>query len=412
MRVLMLTIELPYLTGGGGGNLRQYHMIRELSRRHEIWLVSAALPWEMEKVAEVAPFCERLEIVPHRFRFRPPKRRWHYWLNRVTYLRSPYPFEVERFQHLLAEFRRRVELLCREGTPEVLDVEQSNIAHWGSLVPRQLPRVLVMYDVLTDVARLKLGLRRPWREKLVDRIEHLKTRRYERRHLRDYGALVVVSDADLALVRALAPGASVSVVPNGVDTGYFVPGGAADDGANLVFTGSMGHPPNEDGVLYFGSQIYPLIKARRPEVRFCVVGRSPSERVLSLNGCDGITVTGEVPDVRPYLQRAAVVVVPLRFGGGTRLKILEALAMGKAVVSTRLGAAGLGVEDSRDLLLADEPEGFADAVVGLLGDPQRRAQLGQRGRDLVETRYEWRPLAGRMDAVYAGVAAGHSDGGA
>ncbi len=397
MRVLMITVELPYLIGGGGGNIRQYQLIKELSSRHEIWLVSAALPGEAEKVEEVSRYCKRVEIVPHWFKFKPPARRWQYWLNRLAYLRSAFPFEVERFNHLYPEFQRRVSRLMADAPPDLVDFEQAHIAHWRSLAPRETPAVLVLYDVLSDVARSQAGLPGTRRERLVRRVEQLKSRRYEGRFLAGYDALVTVSEADRALTLAAAPGVPVEVVPNGVDVARFSGNALAGQASQMLFAGSMNHGPNEDAVLHFCRDIYPRIRGACPEATLQVVGRSPSTVVRGLDGSDGVTVTGEVPDMVPFLERAGVVVVPIRYGGGTRLKILEALAAGKAVVATSIGAAGIETAHGENILLADEPAEFADAVVTLIGDPQMRDRLGRRGRELVQARYRWDALAGGME---------------
>ncbi len=219
----------------------------------------------------------------------------------------------------------------------------------------------------------------------------------EWRSIRHYGAeacaraglTVAVSEADRALLRAGAPGADIRAIPTGVDTAYFHPNGAAEAPATLVFTGSMDWYPNEDAILYFLEAILPEIRREVPGVSLVVVGRDPTDRLRAAGAAAGIRVTGTVPDVRPYVAEAAVYVVPLRVGGGTRLKIFEALAMGKAVVSTRVGAEGLPIVSDRHFLQADSPAAFAQAVVSLLKDADRRRALGLAGRRLVEERYSW-----------------------
>ncbi len=200
---------------------------------------------------------------------------------------------------------------------------------------------------------------------------------------------MAVSEADRALLAARAPGADIRAIPTGVDTSYFHPNGAAEAPATLVFTGSMDWYPNEDAILYFLDAILPEVRREVPGVSLAVVGRDPTDRLRAAGSAAGICVTGTVSDVRPYVAEAAVYVVPLRVGGGTRLKIFEALAMGKAVVSTRVGAEGLPIVSDRHFLQADSPAAFAQAVISLLKDADRRRALGLAGRRLVEERYSW-----------------------
>jgi glycosyltransferase involved in cell wall biosynthesis len=190
------------------------------------------------------------------------------------------------------------------------------------------------------------------------------------------------------------------VIPTGVDLEYFRPEPGNEQPYTLVFTGAMDWLANQDAICYFVDEILPLVREQVPETDLWVVGRNPSERVRSLaEKKNGITVTGEVEDVRPYVRDAAVYIVPLRVGGGTRLKIFEAMAMGKAVVSTSIGAEGLPVRDGENILLADERQDFAQKIVNLLRDPATRNRLGQAGRRLVESEYSWRAVAGRFDSM-------------
>jgi glycosyltransferase involved in cell wall biosynthesis len=189
----------------------------------------------------------------------------------------------------------------------------------------------------------------------------------------------------------------VVVIPTGVDTTYFAPSTVAERPRHLVFSGSMDWLPNEDGMLYFVHEILPLIRQQEPSVTVTIVGRSPTPSVARLASDAGIEVTGRVDDVRPYLAAAAVYIVPLRIGGGTRLKIFEAMSMGKAVVSTTVGAEGLPVTAGEHLRLADDPDEFAGAVVHLLRSPIERAQLGTRARHLVATTYDWAAAATELE---------------
>jgi glycosyltransferase involved in cell wall biosynthesis len=218
-------------------------------------------------------------------------------------------------------------------------------------------------------------------------------RRFEARTCARVSLTLAVSEQDRALLEQASPGARVRAIATGVDTTFFAPTGQAAGAAQLVFTGSMDWFPNEDGILYFADSILPLVRREFPHTRVTVVGRDPSPRLRAAAATKGLRLTGTVEDVRPYVSEAAVCVVPLRVGGGTRLKIFEALAMGKPVVSTTVGAEGLPLVPGEHFLQADEPASFAGAVVS------RGDALGRAGRRLVEERHAWPQVARQFEAT-------------
>jgi glycosyltransferase involved in cell wall biosynthesis len=226
-----------------------------------------------------------------------------------------------------------------------------------------------------------------------------RMRRHEAAECRRFDHVIAVSPQDAEVFRRDFGVRSVTDVPTGVDTEYFRPSGReARLPHELVFTGSMDWLPNEDAILWFAAEILPRVRARVPGATLTVVGRNPTPAVRALDGAGGVTVTGSVPDVRPYIERAAAFVVPIRIGGGTRLKIYEAMAMGRAVVSTAVGAEGLPVRDGVDAVLADAPDAFADAVVALLTDPARAEAVGREAAAMVRARYGWDAVTARFAA--------------
>jgi glycosyltransferase involved in cell wall biosynthesis len=225
-------------------------------------------------------------------------------------------------------------------------------------------------------------------------LEWRKMRRYEMRACRQAKLTITVSEDDRLMLDEDVPESRKVAIPTGVDVGYF----DSDDDTleqpeEIVFTGSMDWHPNEDAMCYFINSILPLLRREAPEVSLTIVGRNPSRQLRDAATAAGVTVTGTVDDVRPYIQRASVYVVPLRIGGGTRLKIYEALAMGKAVVSTTIGAEGLPLEEGVHILRADEPDAFAGKVLDLLRNRARRKELGLAGRRLMEREYSWSRVA-------------------
>jgi glycosyltransferase involved in cell wall biosynthesis len=231
-------------------------------------------------------------------------------------------------------------------------------------------------------------------------------RRFETRAFGEADMVLAVSGEDCSQIDALSGPGKAVIVENGVDVGFYTPAGdPAGRADNLVFVGSMDWMPNVDGMKWFVRDILPAIRAARPEARITIVGRSPHPDVRALHDpAAGVVVTGTVDDVRLFVREASVVVVPLRFGGGTRLKILEAFAMGKAVLSTALGCEGILCEDGRHLCIEDEAAAFARRCLALMGDEAARRRLGADGRELALTRYSWDAVVGRMhEAVAVGM---------
>jgi len=209
-----------------------------------------------------------------------------------------------------------------------------------------------------------------------------------------------MSEPDAAQLRAIAGPVPMALVPNGVDTEYFVPRPGSETPA-LIYTGGMNMFANRDAVSYFIEQVWPRIRAAVPEARFYAVGQDPSAELRrAATPESGVIVTGYVDDVRPYVARSAVYVVPLRVGGGTRLKVVDAMAQGKAIVSTSIGCEGIDVTHGENIRIADDPATFAEQCVGLLRDPAARARLGAAARGLAERCYAWPAIGDRLQAAY------------
>jgi polysaccharide biosynthesis protein PslH len=230
--------------------------------------------------------------------------------------------------------------------------------------------------------------------------EYQKMIRFEKHFLNKAEHVLTVSEADKDFFSDFIDRRKMTVISTGVDTEYFRPGSATEQPNSLVFTGSMDWMPNEDGVLYFLRSVLPLIRREIPQLSFTIVGRKPSEKLRTAAAAEpGVQVTGTVDDIRPYVEEGSVYVVPLRIGSGTRLKIFEAMAMGKAIVSTTLGAEGLPISDGQDILIANSPEEFSAKVCMLLGDPHERRRLGSAARQLVEQHYSWSSVAAEFNDV-------------
>ncbi|RME70601.1 MAG: glycosyltransferase, partial [Chloroflexi bacterium] len=265
------------------------------------------------------------------------------------------------------------------------------------------PKIIVLHNIQSMLfRRIRQTYPATWEDRLFYRPELQKVIRYEKQFYSRYNLAITVSEADRQALGQLCPSLPAEVIPNGVDVSEFQPAaGTGRPGRTLIYFANYTTAPNADAIRYFCRQIFPAIRARQPDVRLRVVGNQPPPELARY---EGVEVIGYVPDVRAAVAAADVVVVPLRVGGGTRLKIVEALALGKAVVSTSVGAEGLEVTPGRDILIADTPEAFAEATVSLLQQPDLRASLGRNGRRLAEQVYDWDLLASRVDRLYRQVA--------
>jgi polysaccharide biosynthesis protein PslH len=295
-------------------------------------------------------------------------------------------------------FRAEIREILSAESIDVVHVRQLPMSAYATDLGRT-PRLLELVDAET------LATSRIRRRRLRTAIRHRIAVAIERRALKDFAIVTVVAEADASALRDLRPASRVEVVPNGVDTTHFRPQPEiAVTPGSIVFVGAMSFGPNVAAVGWFVSDVLPLIRASRGDVHLSIVGRDPGPEVCDLALDPAVTVTGEVDDVRPFLSRAEVVVAPMVDGGGIKNKILEAFAMQRPVVATPLGAEGIAVRPGQDLLVAEGPEAFATAVVALLADANRAAQIAAAGRALVVSRYTWGACARRYAELYADLA--------
>lgn len=395
MRVLVLAPQVPWPPRQGTA-IRNFHLVRLLAERHDITLLAFGDPGRGAGPLAAAGV-EVIAVAPPPAR--PMGRRFR------DLLSDPVPDLARRLESdaMWAE----LDALAVRGF-DVVQIEGFEMAPFGLSVPHVGRPPRRIYDahnaewLLQDRA-WRADLRHPgaWPGAGYSLAQTRKIRRYEAQLLGAVDATIAVSEADAAALQPLAPEATIRVVPNGVDTEYYTAANAVAEEDDLcVFTGKMDFRPNVDAMTWFVREVWPRLRAARPSARLAIVGRDPTPAIQSLAGA-GVEVTGQVEDVRPWLARAAVAVVPLRIGGGTRLKVLEAMAMGKAIVGTRLGVEGLALTDGVDVSLADTPADLAQAILALQADPAERRRLGAAARRLAEKAYRWENLVPAVEALYA-----------
>jgi glycosyltransferase involved in cell wall biosynthesis len=409
LRILWLKTELLHPVDKGG-KIRTYHMLRALRRDHHVTYLTLDDGSGAADAAELAAeYCHELVRVPFSVR---AKFSAGFYAELAANLVSPLPYFMKKYES--EGMRREIVARARAGAFDVLvcDFLQPSVN-----VPSRLPvaAVLFQHNVEAMIWKRHYEVQRHPLKKAYLYGQWRKSFAYERAACRRFDAVVAVSREDAETMRGDYGVERVADVPTGVDTTYFRPGayhsgggggnnngarpGRNDNGArgaahNLVFTGSMDWLPNEDAIQYFTREIMPLVKERVPDVTLTVVGRNPYASLVELSKRDpSIVVTGRVDDVRPYMEGAAAYVVPIRVGGGTRLKIYEAMAMEQPIVSTTVGAEGLPVRDGSHLLLADTPREFAAAVVRVLTDKSLAAALGASAARLVREEFGWERVA-------------------
>jgi sugar transferase (PEP-CTERM/EpsH1 system associated) len=394
MKIAFLAARPPYPLDGGG-RIRTFHLLKEVSREHDVTLITAtAGPADESALSAVQEAIPRIRALSANVGF---ERSWRRYFRALRNPIDSLPYTWTRYRH--PRFTALVRETLRKDRYDVVHCDHVQVAHTleGLTTP---PRLLNAHNIETKIVqRLGHQTRVGWR-RLAIRWQAAKTLKAERRALQLFDRCVAVSDEDAAELRRMAPGTAVSVVPNGVDLTYFTPRPGAGGMDDIVFPGAMDWLPNIDGVSFFVREVLPRIKQRHPRALFWIVGRNPSDQLVRRLAGDSVRFTGSVDDVRPHLRQARAVVVPLRIGGGTRLKILEAWALGKPVVSTTLGAEGLPDADGENIALADTPDIFAERVVGLLNDADACERLGAAGRRIVEERFGWDRVARALVEAY------------
>jgi sugar transferase (PEP-CTERM/EpsH1 system associated) len=396
MKVLWLNSGL-LLPLDKGGKLRTWHLMRHLAKRHSITYVCFADPHEKKEHREgMVEVCNSLVTVA---RTEPAKGSMAFYADAMRHVVNPLPYAVGKYRS--EEYAGRVEYLLQHGR---FDIMVADFLPPVVNLPKSLPvpDVLFTHNVEADIWRRHVENASNPLSRLLLKQQWQRMLRFERSALTRFDLVLTVSETDRDTLGRLYPGAlrrPAHVVQTGVDTSYFTPMPGQKRSAHLVFTGSMDWLPNEDGMVYFVREILPLIRQAEPTVTLSIVGRAPTPTVRRLAQENGVEVTGRVDDVRPHVAAAQVYVVPLRIGGGTRLKIFEAMSMAKAVVSTTVGAEGLPVTPGRHLLIADEPARFADSVVQLVRDAQQRQQLERAARQLVVQKYDWAAVSREFEAA-------------
>lgn len=399
MNVLFLSQIVPYPPHGGVLQ-RGYNIIAELGRRANVHLMAFVHPDVLPTPTAVedsrralSAYCSHLEYFP----LWPKRSSGHRAAGLTASAFSTLPFSV--VAHRSAAFQASVKRAMQATVFDILHVDTIALSQFVD--PRSpATTVLTHHNIESILMERRAQVEPHAAARFYLSREARKLANYERALAPTFAMNIVVSSTDETALLQRVPGIRTAVVPNGVNTTYFTPHGT-EEALALIYTGGMNMFANRDAVMFFLEQIWPIIRAEVPDVRFFAVGQDPPAELSAIAARDtSVVVTGYVDDIRPYVNQAAVYVVPLRVGGGTRLKVLDAMSSGKALVSTSIGCEGIDVVPGTHLVTADTAEAFAGNTVQLLRDPARRRALGTAARQLVEEKYAWRVVGDQLIAAY------------
>lgn len=400
MRILMITPYLPY-PFVSGGHVRVFNLIRNLSNEHEITLLCyIRSDDEIHNVQYLMPYCVDVLTVFRRSTRSP--------FNLFMTMFSKYPGHVV-VNGFSKEMQDKIIKLTSADSFDLVHVEhyhtaQPVLAVWDRI---ECPLLLSEQGVEFLVYERHFKKHKNPIVRLMGSFDARKMKTYEIETIKKFNTCVVVSEFDLKHISALAPQVNFEVVPNGVDYSFYRPEKTESkhQEPRIVFIGTFKFFGNVDAVLYFCKRILPVIREEIPNVKLDVIGIDPPKAVTRLASKD-ILIKGyvSIEEYKKDLANCAVFIAPLRSGSGTKLKILEAMAMGKAVVTTSIGIEGIEAEPGKEVMIADTPQDFAEKVIQLLSDPELRDQIGASARELVESNYDWKPIAKKLSEIYQNVA--------
>jgi glycosyltransferase involved in cell wall biosynthesis len=374
-----------------GGKLRTYNILRQLAATNELaYLSFYGGQHDYDYESEIAR--QLPGTIPLRTGIPNPDSAWAEYFDYVCSLPRRAPYAVRKYtsRQVRSWLGNRVREQCFDIA--ICDFLSTSL----NFPPRlDVPTVLFQHNVESVLWRRKAQLEAKWLDRMISKLEYAKMRRFEPAQLRRFDHVIAVSEQDRETMSSMLDPAAISVVPTGVDLAKFRYQPDASPTEHLVvFIGSMDWEANIDGVEFFCDQVWPRVLRRVPQARFRIVGRDPHPRVKKL-ASESVEVTGSVPSTVEHLKEATVIVVPLRMGSGTRIKIYEGMAMGKATVSTRVGAEGLDVHHGQDILLADDPQGLAESICALLEDEGLRRRI-EAAAHHTASQYDWSVVTRRF----------------
>jgi len=401
MNILWLSHILPYPPKGGVMQ-RSYNLIKEIAKENEVCLFAfnqkAWLPTKEDIIKakkEFERFCKKVEV----FELPSDKSKfaWYKLVIKSFFSKDAYTINWTKSKIMA----KRIKEFLATNHIDLIHCDTIGLAEYVKDI-KGVPKVLNHHNIESHMMLRRAKREKNPLKKLYFYIEGIKLRKYEKQVCPKFDMNLVVSELDKKRLLNIALNSKVEVIPNGVDTSYFKPHGNKCLKHNLIFAASLDYYPNEGAVIFFMQKIWPVLKKKNSNITFTITGRNPSKCIRKIASADSnINVTGYVEDVRPLIDKAEVYICPIRDGGGTKLKLLDAMAMGKAIVTTSIGAEGLEVIHEKHVLIADDPKIFASQILLLFNNPALRKYLAQNARQLVEERYSWKIIGKKLNNIYS-----------
>jgi glycosyltransferase involved in cell wall biosynthesis len=392
MKILMLTPYLPYPLYSGG-QIRSYNLLKNLSKKHRITLFSFIRRNEEKKYLKyLKPYCQRVQVFKRRPAWNP--------VNLLLALLTPYPFLVSIY--LSFHFRQAITRELKNGRYDLIHAETFYIM--PNLPKTKIPTLLVEQTIEYLVYQQFVRDFKLWAVKPLLYFDVLKINLWEKYYWRQATRLAAMSDSDRTMMNQSVKDKKVDVVANGVDVAYFSK--VLPKAGNVVlFIGNFKWLPNKDAANFLAAEIWPRIIIKLPEAKLLIVGKNPTPEILKLGSLKGITVLGSVSDIRQALSKASVLLAPIRNGRGTKYKVLEAMASGLPVVTTKLGIEG--IEAGGSVLVAESPQELAEKTISVLKNRRLATQLAQEAKKIVYNRYNWLTISNRLNEVYQQLGGAH-----
>ncbi len=395
MKILYITYGLPY-PPNSGVSIHDFNIIKQTSQHNTVYVLS--LLYDSEEIKWLSNFreyCNFCEVVIARKR-----SLWEHFSEFVQGLLSGQPAACHSF--IYQEMKQKIHQLLAREKIDIVQIEHSFLAPYVEAIPKSYhcKKVLSFQNLgarqYKSMAQMQSGIK----EKMLSSLKSFLMQGWEATYAQKFDCNLVVSKQERDILLNENHALRIEVIENGVDTNSLQPLPEDPRSKTLLFVGTMSYPPNADAMLYFCQKTLPLIRKKIPDVNLLIVGQNPPQEIHKLAAEGNILVTGEVSDLKPYYEQAQVVIVPLRAGGGTRLKILEAMAFGRPVVSTKLGCEGLCLKNDEHILIADDPPEFSKYVIQLLKNVETRSRLANNARQLIEAKYDWRMVGRKLASVY------------
>lgn len=395
MNILFLSQENPY-PPDGGHYIRTYNILKMLSEKHNIFFIAIANDDKRMKHKQgLEDLCESVDI----FVIPQGKSKWRYIFSLILNLFSPLPFTAQK--NYIHDVKVKIKQLLKDNKIDLVHVDILPLAFYHKNFDR-LPKILVNHNVESLRLYRWMKVEKNTFIKLFLYYQFLKLRHFEKHICPKFERCIVVSEPDQKILEKLCKTTNFVILPNGVDIKYFSPLNNTKINKNsLIWTGGMRYAYSADAVDYFLDEVLPLIRLEISDIKVSFVGSSPTSKLIK-NAKDNpnIKVHGYVDDIRMYIQQAAVFIAPIRSGSGTKIKVLNAMALEKAVVTTSIGAEGIKVKPDEDIMIADTPQEFAEKTIYLLRHPEEAKIMGSKGRAVIEKHYSWESIGMKMYKVY------------